>query len=424
MIAFTIWQGARWKALAFTSVLLAIGLVTLLDRGMGWVGSWRQAIDWGTGSVILLGPLAAGLAAWQYARMRQSDFAEFASTAPRGLVAWLAPGGLVWIQGSLAVLTCTLVAGLTTVALGVPPHWTDLVILPEAFVVLGADVAIGAALGVVSGRTWAAPPAVVITYVLVVASGWGLLPGIFDTGGVTGSLVGEEFNGPVIFLQGTAALGIAAGATWAMVSALAVRSRWTIAALVLPVISGAVAYVQLGDTGHERYRYTDDPIRYTCAGDSPEVCLAEDTPRPLKALEREFTRQASILEPLGFTFPDRFMQSIPGMRYSADVGIIAFYDNGESRTDADPYAVSVSLGTPAGCPEYASADLADGDALKVRFVLMDWIADRTGTDDVTDGSIEGRWMASDQGLAWALATYPKVAACDFRNPVLPPFPVH
>lgn len=424
MIALTIWQGPRWKTLVLTSVLLAVGLITLLDRGLVWVGSWRQAIDWGTGTVILLGPLAAGLAAWQYARMREVHFADFASTAPRGLTAWLAPGGLVWIQGSLAVVGSTLVAGLTTAFFDVPSHWTDLAIVPGALAVLAADVAIGAALGVATGHPWIAPPAVVVVYVLGVASGWGLLPGIFDTGGATGSLVGEQFNGPVIFLQALAALGIAAGATWAVVSVLAIRSRWTMTALVLPVLAGAAAYVQLGDTGHERYRYTDDPIRYTCAGESPEVCLAADTPRPLKALEREFARQAAILEPLGFPLPERFLQSIPGMRYSGDVGIIPFYDDDVSRDDADPYSVSLALGTPRDCPEYASSDLADGDALTVHFVLMSWIADRTGTDDVNDGSVEGRWMASEAGLAWARSTYPKVAACDFRKAVLPPFPVH
>jgi hypothetical protein len=419
MIALTIWQGPRWKALALTFVLVGIGLVTLFSDGLFWAGSWRQAVDWGTGSVILGGPLAAGLAAWQYARMRQADFAEFASASRRGLAAWLAPGLLVWIQASMVVVLCTLVAAATTISLGVPSHWADLGIVPQALVVLAADVALGASLGVVTARPWVAPPAVVMTYILGVASGWGLLPGIFDTGGVTGSLAGEEFNPRVIFLQGLAALGIAAAAGWAVLSPLTVRSRWTAVSLVIPMLAGAAAYVQLGDTGHERYRYTTEPISYECAGDSPEVCLVRETPRPLKAMEREFARQAAILESLGFKIPDRFLQSVPGITYQSDVGVILFYDNDEGKAEADPYSVSRSLGIPHDCHEYSS-DIPNENALNVSMVVMAWIADRTGTNRVDPDSRTGRWMASDEGLAWTRRAYRKLSSCNFDGISAPP----
>jgi hypothetical protein len=419
MIALTIWQGPRWRVLALTFVLVGTGLVTLFSDGLFWAGSWRQAVDWGTGSVILGGPLAAGLAAWQYARMRQNPFAEFASATRRGLAAWLAPGLLVWMQASMVVVLCTVIAATTTISLGVPSHWTDLGIVPQAVAVLGADVALGASLGVVTGRLWVAPPAVVITYILGVASGWGLLPGIFDTGGVTGSLAGEEFNGQVILLQGVAALGIAAAAGWAVLSLLAVRSRRIAVVLVIPMLAGAIAYVQLGDIGHERYRYTTEPIRYECAGDSPEVCLVRETPRPLKALEREFARQAAILEPLGFKVPDRFLQSLPGITYQSDVGVILFYDNAEGKAEADPYSVSRSLGVPHDCPEY-SADIPNENALNVSMVVMAWIADRTGTNRVDPYSRTGRWMASDEGLAWARRAYRKLSSCNFDGLSAPP----
>ena len=56
MGAGTEWLGAARVRFWLVCALVAAGLVPVLSRGAEWLGSWKMALDWGTSSVILLGP--------------------------------------------------------------------------------------------------------------------------------------------------------------------------------------------------------------------------------------------------------------------------------------------------------------------------------------------------------------------------------
>lgn len=416
MRTLILWAGTRRRLTLTTVMLVAVGMVAVYERGTH--ASWREALDWGTGSTVLIGPVAGGLAAWQYARMRQSSFSEFVSATPKDLRGWMGPAALVWLQASAALLVATAVATGHTALLGIPSHPGDLPILLQALAALTTYVALGACLGALVGQVWVAPVAAVLGYLLMFFSVWGLLPGTFDTGSATGSLVGNVFDGRVIALQGVAALGFAAAFLLGALSVLAARHRMLVALLGLGVAVGAWALVDLDQNGHERYGYEAGPIALACKGNAPEVCVARDAPRPLEAMAREFAQQAATLEELGFDLPQRFQvfdyfrPSTPG------VGVISYVNDQEARSDVDLELVARALATPAHCDEY-SANTPAGDALNVHFLLQRWVADRIGADRVNPDTPFGRWMNSHEGLEWARSVYPKLAACDFTDVQIP-----
>jgi hypothetical protein len=417
MTAITFWGGTPRRLLLTTLVLIGVGIVAIQGNGLPPAASWRQALDLGTGSTVLIGPVAAGLAAWHYARMRQASFAGFASATPKDLAAWFGPAALVWLQASTALLVATAVATGTTVLLGIPSHPGDLPILVQALVVLATYVGMGGCLGALTGQTWIAPLAVVLGYLFMFFSVWGLLPGTFDTGSASSSLVGNEFDFGVIALQGVVALGFGAACFLGVLAVLAAR-HWMLAGVLgVGLLAGAWSLHRLDSTGHERYAYADGPIPLTCAGTAPEVCVQRDAPRPLEALTREFAVQAAELEELGFDVPARFQVPEFFRRNSPGVGAIHLGDQ-EASKEVDPVLVSEALGTPGDCAEYY-ADRPDVDALDVHFLLQRWIADRLGSDRQNRHEDLGLWMHSDEGLRWALTVYPKLARCDFTGLTIP-----
>lgn len=419
MSALVLWAGSR-RALALTTLaLVATGLVAVYSRGLQAHATWRQALDWGTGSAALIGAVAAGLAAWQYARMRQAQFAELVSSTPRDLAGWCGPAVLVWLQASAALLLTIAATTVTTIAVGIPSHPGDLPILLQALAALATYVALGACLGAIVGQPWIAPVAVVLAYLLLILSISGFLPGTFDSGSVTGSLVGMEFNVAVIALQGVVALGLAAACAFGALRVLAARHRVVSAVLVLALVAGVGAYLRLSSSGHERYAYLDGPVPLTCAGTNPEVCVARDAPRPLESLAAEFAKQAPALEQLGFDVPRRFQVTEFFRQNPPGVGAIHFVDDLEASAEVDPLLVSEALATPGDCAAY-SADVPDMRVLTIHFVLQEWVADRLGVRRQDSDSDLGRWMRSPAALEWARTVYPGLASCDFRGLDVPP----
>lgn len=418
MRALSLWGGTPARLVATTLLLLAAGLLASYADGFQSAASWRQALDRGTGSTVLIGPVSAGLAAWHYARMRQVSFAEYASTARRDLAGWTGPAVLVWLQASFALLLTTAVLTLTTVVLDIPSHPGDLPIVVQAVVALAAYAALGACLGALVGQLWIAPIAVVLGYLLMLFSIWDLLPGTFDTGSAASSLVGNEFDFGVIALQGVAAVGLAAALAWGALSVLAARHRVLIGCLLALVLGGAGAYLRLSGSGHERYAYADPPLPLTCAGSSPEVCVHRDAPRPLEALSEEFARQTPRLERLGFDVPARFQVPDFFRRNPPGVGAIHFVDDQEARSDVDPLIVAEALATPGDCAAYY-ANTPDMRVLTIQHVFQDWVADRLGVERQDPDSELGRWMHSPAGMAWARAVYTGLATCDFHGLEVP-----
>ncbi|MGQ0626343.1 MAG: hypothetical protein ACT4PP_17055 [Sporichthyaceae bacterium] len=129
----------RWLLPVFFAVDLALAYARGPEQ---WRGSWMTTITWNFGTLVLLGPLAAGLAAttasWQ--RRVFTESAAAAITRPR------------WITTGFGTLACWVVAlhALTvtqalvlTATLNPRPDWGALVGLPMQLLVLTGFLAAG-----------------------------------------------------------------------------------------------------------------------------------------------------------------------------------------------------------------------------------------------------------------------------------------
>jgi hypothetical protein len=407
------WLGSPRARFYLLLAMLGAGLLPVLGREASWLGSWKMALDWSTFSITTLGPVAAGIACSAYVRFRRSGVPDLLSQAGRPWVGWLAPALGVWALASLAV---SLVAAFTTTAawaVGAHAYPELFWVVPPALVVLGAEVAIGALIGSRIPHYWAAPWAAVIVFTCYILSSVRFLPGVFRTGGVTGSLAGETFAASPICLQALGAIGVA-------VLAMAL-SRWDLfltTSLVHRALAGLVvcaaipALLLLPGDSDARYVDVAEP-RYECRTGEPTVCLLEETTRPLDDLTGRMQRLAGPLVTAGARLPARFAQPAPLARDPSD-GVVILDD--ELSSQVSDGAAAESLVTPAGCPAYYSdSPGAFPERLfTIRRILVRWLLVQDGQGSApTDGGPADWWaLPVEQQYPWIRESYD--ALCDCR----------
>ncbi len=421
MTSLFLWSGGRRASLLEGLLAVVAGCVVLLLGRELWVGGWKVAVDWGTGTLILIGPLCAGLSALAYSTMSAKRWDPFVAGMRRGWAAWLGPSAGVWLLGVVAMLACTAGAVGIASALGAHASPVMLAAVPLVAVTLAAEVGIGGVIGASLPRAVAVPLAVVVTFLLESLSVSGTIPGIFRTGGVTGDLAGQTYDFGVLGLQAAACLAIAAACALSLAfHVFPIRHGRSFVAVGSALALGALPWWALETGQHERYTYEASP-RLVCKGRAPQVCLSQDTVRPLDALSSELGRQAAPLLELGIDLPDRFVQSIPGARRGAE-GLVIFVDEGSSSSTADPKTVSLALATPNACPQFFS-NRAPLRALRSRGLLADWIATQSKVPGigVPAASKEGRWLRLPiaQQAEWLTATYAALRACRFGDLTIP-----
>lgn len=407
---------------AGAAALLIAALVVLVSHGATWIGTWKAALDTATGSLVLVGPVAAGWAALTYSGLASRRVADFAASTVRGRRAWLSPALVIWFAGCLTVLLAAAIATGVASALGGKPEPASVWILGEAFAVLAAQVSIGAVIGSVLIGPWAAPIAASAVFALCPLSVVGPLPGIFDTGSVAGSLVGQTWSAHVLVLQAAVGFGIAVVAGCLLVSRVSPALTWG---------AGATAFVAAGLTiaawsalesgGHERYIYESSGPEWVCSGDTPRVCLDAETARPLAAVSAEMHRQAAALVDAGVELPETFDQLVPGAEPRPGHGAVEFLVFGDLSASADPDTVARSLATPTDCPEF-SASTPPTRALGARVVVADWIAAQAGTGrPIMFGPAEAAWLRTDSRTQerWIVQAYDALATCRFGDLRLP-----
>jgi len=421
MRSLYLWAGGR--SATFGQGLLAVvaGCVVLfLGRDL-WVGSWKVALDWGTGTLILIGPVCAGASAAVYTTMSSRGWHVLVAGMPRGWASWMGPLLGVWALGFTAMAACTGGALATAWALGASASPKMLWAIPLVSLTLAAQVGIGAAIGMSVRRVFSIPLAVVSTFLLESLSVSGTIPGVFRTGGVTGNLAGETYDFGVLLLQAAVCAAIAGACSTALAfEVFPARPTASLLGVVGALALAVLPWWALESGDHDRYMFEADP-GLVCKGDAPEVCLSEDTVRPLDALSREMQRQAAPLVDLGIRLPDRFVQSLPGVRHEHD-GLVIFVDEGASSATADPKSVSLALATPRACPQYFASN-APVKALRIRGVVADWIATQSKVAGigVSRTSREGRWLAlpvSEQA-EWLHSTYAALSECQFGDLTIP-----
>lgn len=318
-------------SLLVPAFLLHLGAwFAMLAHGSAWFGGWGIAVEKVAGTVIVVGPLVAGLTATVYAQRQRTSLRTAVGASAHPVRGWWAPAGRVWVLSVANLVLLAAEVALLAVFLDLRVVARPLMIVPFCAVVLAGHVLIGVALGAVLPPRLAGAVAGAVSFGIFLLAVAGLAPDAFITGGATASLVGLEYRtGAIATLTGQAllvALGLAA------VAGGGDRWPWYRVAIAGSGIVGAVLLARL-DVGHPDLRFEPAAVPLTCAGSSPQVCVAAETPRILRSAATGMERYAHPLRVIGVKLPDRWE---PSWRPGADraIGELAFSDRGELGTRA------------------------------------------------------------------------------------------
>ncbi len=413
------WLGGRWAILLQFGALLAVGVVSVAPRVSSWVGSWKQALDFGAGATSLMGPVAAGAACLAYARLRRSVMSEVMMQSRWDWWRWLQPAVAVWALASTALIA--VVVGCTSIAsaAGVPSYWGSAWIVLPALVLLAAQASVGAAVGFASGRAWLAPIVVAGVFSVNLLASAQLIPQVFNTGGVTGTLAGQVFTVWPVLMPAVAAAGIVVLAVAAADRRLlwATWSRRCVVGLGLGAL--VVGWLSAPGSNDERYELLADPPQ-TCAGTQPQVCVFEETPRPLADLTAKVEEQAVFLVRAGVQLPDRFVQSYAVAGRDPSEGVVRLIGHEESRASVSEDSATNTLVTPAPCEQDFGAE-PPYLAMDARHLLGRWLQVRAGIRKPAGGDSDRAWLLGEQDRqeAWVREVYRQLQTCAFEEIQMP-----
>lgn len=281
-------------------VVLHVGL-----RERPWTHEWFWAIYQLGFVTVFLGPLCAGLGAWEGMRLGQiRSLHEAAGERWRPLaVRWLAI--VLWTGGAYALVLVVLVLGLLIGGILDLPSPGDL----SPPVVVVALCAAWAALGLAAGYRWSI--ALVAPVVSVAAFAFTLVayitqPHLVKVGGATASLL---FLRPRPIIQG-AQMVFFAGLVIAVLAGLRTDVRAPVrrpVVLVGPALAGAGLLVLVTVPGLE---FSSRRVPMVCDGKVPQICVSRPYrdrigwPRPYLEPYLEALSDLGIEPPRTFTQSD------------------------------------------------------------------------------------------------------------------------
>lgn len=397
------------------ALLLVAGVAAIAVGGVPWLGSWKMAIDWVAGAYVLIGPLSAGLVAWDASRMRTTKWDRVVCSTPGGVRGWLDPVAAVWATGVAVQLVLSVVVTAVTVALGGVVVPRQLAILFSGAAVYLLLVAIGCVVGTRLPGPWAPPLAVTLTFLLCFLSGTGHIPELFRTGGVTGLLVGQVYDLSTLGLYAVCAT--AAGVSLLGIT-LRVVSRWR-PRLPTALVVGAALAVSTWHVAGDPERYLSVDVPLSCSDTAPEVCMAAEADRPLPAVSAELHRLIVPLVAVGATIPERWAERYGATPLPAGVGALMLSVDDDTGTAADVDSVILSVATPADCPEYSSMNIPQR-AFAVRSLLCSWLLVRNGLRPASTNRFT-RWASTPRSNSWVLDTYAQLRSCQLRNLRVPSY---
>ncbi|MEU6310080.1 hypothetical protein [Streptomyces sp. NPDC047014] len=392
---------------AFPFLLVLVVLNTLL-RPMGWRYEPMWAVYQYNFTVMLLGPLLAGVAAWEGHRLARA--APFLSAHHRPLAmlaaAWAAL--LAWCCAAF-LLGLVLVLGLVArtgalAALGPPELLTPL----PALALLGLACAVGLAAGRLSGEGGkvAAPLAAIVVFLVFLLLYSGELSEFVMVGGATSSLVGLR---PKAGTQ-TAQIAFYAAATLLVLIAAAwstalhhLRPRQFLAAAATAVLCVLSAgHLASADPLYLEAR----PGDVRCQGTRPEICLGRGYATYEPRLRAKLTPLVTAMAELDLPAPAAFRQD--ALRSGRNTGQLSpdTVTGGDSELLLDMF-----LGTYYG----SDCAIEPGTPMERHHVnARYWLAAAVGAPAYEDPLLDPRLTSGSpaERIAVARAAFQGLAACD------------
>jgi hypothetical protein len=312
----------RSAGLVALPVLLAVLIAQVVFRSRSWTYEWTWAFYQLGFNTVLIGPVVAGIAAWEGSRLASAS--DAIGTAPRNwrvfLVHWL--GVVVW--ASAAYLAGLSVAVVMVLAQGTPwgPRLADLLSVATAVSLLAAQACGGLVLGWLLGRRLVSAPLAAIGCFCITLWLYVMGPGQFIiVGGATGSLAGLTPRTQVQLAQ----IAFFLSATLAALLVAGRRKAWGkrsgLAPSILSSCLAAVATLGVLGTGRTLLVPRNEPL--TCVGEAPQVCTAAGYQRFASPAHDVLQPYVAALKDAGVSpLPLRFEQgAVPGMVPTAPFGI-------------------------------------------------------------------------------------------------------
>ncbi len=291
-------------------VFVAVLFAQLVFRSHQWVHEWTWAVYQHGFTTVLLGPIVAGVAAWEGRRLRAER--DTLSTAIRPFGAFLMRWSALATWVSLAYLA-TLAAAVIAVSASGTPGMPALRVLPAIFppvFIMAAETALGLLAGWAFRHVLVAPLAAAGCFAVIIflySNG----PAQFVTvGGATSSLVGLTPSLSMV----TAQVGFFAGVVMLVICACVrslkadMRSNSFLAASSMLVLLAASGVIGAGPK-----MLTPVRDRVTCVGVDPQICVGPGYARNLGHLRARLTHYLVALRQADVSpVPTRFDQSARG----------------------------------------------------------------------------------------------------------------
>ncbi|MFI5543644.1 hypothetical protein ACIA6E_07685 [Streptomyces sp. NPDC051815] len=391
---------------AFPFLLVLVVLNTLL-RPMGWRYEPMWAVYQYNFTVMLLGPLLAGVAAWEGHRLSRA--APFLSAHHRPLTmlaaAWAAL--LAWASAAfllgLVLVLCLVARAGALASLGLPELLTPV----PALALLGLACAVGLAAGWLSGEGGrvAAPMAAIAVFLAFLLLYSGDLSEFVMIGGATGSLVGLR---PKAGTQGTQAAFYAAATLLALIAAAwgaalhRLRPRHALAAAATVVLCALSAgHLASADPLYLEAR----PGDVRCHGTRPQICLGPGYAAYEPRLRAGLTPLVTAMAELDLPAPASFRQD--ALRSSTNTGQLS---PDTVQGDSEPL-LDMFLGTYYG----SDCAIEPGSPMERHHVnARYWLAAAVGAPSYEDPLLDPRLTSGSppERRSVARTAFQGLAACD------------
>lgn len=373
MTGLMIWL-RRTTARTMFPAMVAVTLAVLFSRS-GWAWDLGHAVSWASSSTLLLGPLSAGVAAFDMWRQRGRGLRSVERSALRGWQGTLTLAVAVWTYAALAWATAMALAiSISTFRYegsGLGTWWPVLIQAPAAL--LGATL-LGAVIGSLVRGVGAAPLAVGAVYTTTAMADIVLgTRSVLAVEGATMSLVGLRPRGDVLAV--TLALDLVLGAAFAasVVRREHGRSRKALVsacAASLAVLACATGLVTLD--AREGHLEPSTAERVCVLGDI-EVCGPPEGEAIYRVAQRSLAAGISQLETAGLELGQKSYDHASAA--SSRAGVLSV-DTALLDRDGglDAWDVASTLSTPTLCEEFFDAD-PPVELLEGQWNLASWMSD-------------------------------------------------